>query len=204
MAWLVDPRHSPAFSESSLTKGPSIRISVGARISAMRVDQLPPQTANYRQRQSVTYWAGKIGRTWNRVEGSDGHEKIGEHKGQRNLMTTATFICQPPIEFKYSTDRSITFAWHNSGAHQQTRVTSPRRASCAIRLSSIYASFLRLICSHNQWSDFFQWQHQALQLAADRRARDLRDLRRQARSFASSRRRGLDPWLVKSDLNVHR
>src|SRR5262249_33282217 len=36
------------------------------------------------------------------------------------------------------------------GAHQQTRVTSPRRARSAIRLSSIYASFLRLICSHNQ------------------------------------------------------
>jgi|SRR5215831_2325398 len=156
MAWLVDPRHSPAFSESSLTKGPSIRISVGARISAMRVDQLPPQTANYRQRQSVTYWAGKIGRTWNRVEGSDGHEKIGEHKGQRNLMTTATFICQPPIEFKYSTDRSITDAWHNSGAHQQTRVTSPRRASSAIRLSSTKASFLRLICSHSQRRSLFQ------------------------------------------------
>jgi hypothetical protein len=80
----------------------------------MRANRLPPQTANYRQRQSLTYWAGKIGRTWDRVEESDGHEKIGEHKGQRNLMTTARFICQPPIEFKYSTDRIRDMVWENT------------------------------------------------------------------------------------------
>jgi hypothetical protein len=55
-----------------------------------------------------------------------------------------------PAEFKYSTDRSITVAWHNSGAHQQTRLTSPRRASSAIRLSSSYVAFLSFICSHSQ------------------------------------------------------